>query len=535
MAGTYSYKAPDGNSTVASSPDKQYLGTGKTRIYQAFEKNILLDELSLPSQPTPNSQTIENKVSLQYPLIKINDYIIGESEIGLFEIDSTGFIPKVLLKVNFMNKLFLSKEAPKDGDIISVAIRNKNDVLKSIRNDYVITSVVSSENNTAGSAGPTMTFFGVLFIPFVSSNKFNFSFEGTSFEAMKKLAKDLGLGFATNENNTDDKQVWLSGYSTLAEFMSATIERSWKDNASFYNLWIDIYYNLNFVNVNSQLMSSEDEIDSGAWLNNIDHEHDWGSKTKQSESSVTAKVFSNYDGYESSPFYIRQWKAINNSTKITFEVGSKLNCNIFEHNQKLYDDPDSTKNWSIPLEPTYDENKINKYILLRGRATQDPSLRGNDLAKANYSFPDIYIKNPWMGIQYTISNPTDDNLKWDGNHHRNYLRAKVQNLINNKELEKLNVQITVKGLNMNVIKGDKTPIVLINKDGVQGAMANKESAGLDYLEQFYSGWFYVPGFKIKYKPEETSSLSNFSQVFTLSRREWPPPKSVSPIAKPENN
>lgn len=532
MAGTYSYRPP----TKTEQPAQTGGTSGsKNRIYQKFEKTIELDELSLPAQEEGGPNKIQNVASMQYPLVKINDYMPTPEEIILLEINCTEFIPTITLKCTFLQQTFLSREMPKDGDIISVAIVNKADMLKPVRNDYVITGVVVSETATQFVGPTTMTFFGALFIPWISSSIFNFSFEGTTFDAMKKLAEQLGLGFATNEDNTDDKQVWLSGYTTTAEYIQRTMERAWKDDNSFYKVWIDIYYNLNFVNVNKQLMSSEEEIDSAAWLNNIDKDFTWGAKIDQNETIETTKVLSNYEGYRTTPFFINTWKPVNRSTNITFQVGTKLNCHMFEHNEGLYNEEGSQKYWSVPLEPTYDPDKIDKYILLRGRAAQNPNDRGKDLAIANYSYPEMYVKNPWMGIQYTISNPEDDNLQWDGNHHRNYVRSRLQNIINNKELEKLNVEVTVNGLNLNIIKGDKVPIVLIKKDRAQNLMVSPEAGTQDILEQFYSGWFYVKGFNIKYTQQNSDSImSNITQTFVLTRREWPPPVAVGPI-EPEGS
>ena len=529
MAKTYGYKPP-----VKETPPTQETNTSKSksRIYQKFKPTIILDELSIPGNPSSSAQNQESLSSLQYPLIKINDYIISVGEIDSLIIDCTEFLPRITLKCTFLYQTFISKDMPKDGDIISIAIRNKTNLLKSLRNDYVITGVVSNNNPTTIIGPITMTFFGILFIPYLSTAKYNISHEGTSFEAMKELAKKIGLGFATNEDNTDDKQIWISGNSTLMDYINKTIQRSWRDESSFYDIWIDIYYNLNFVNLNKQLMSSESEVDLAAFVNNIDKDFTWGEDNKTSD---TAKVFSNYRGYRTSSFYITNWRPNNRSTNITFQIGTKMSCQMFEHNENLYLDPESQKYWNIPLEPTYDPEKINKYILLRGRAQQNPSTRGKDLALANYPYVNMYEKQSWLGIQYTISNSEEDNLQWDGNQHRNYLRARVQNLINKKELEKLNLEINVNGLNLNVIRGDKLPVVLIKTDVVTNKMINEEVGTWDMLDQFYSGWFLVKGFKITYNQENADSvMSNFSQSFILTRREWPPPIAVDAIVIPPN-
>jgi hypothetical protein len=202
----------------------------------------------------------------------------------------------------------------------------------------------------------------------------------------------------------------------------------------------------------------------------------------------------------------------------------------------LYRDPEKTKYWSFKIEPAYDKEKVNSHILLRGRAKWDPSINSNEPAKANYDFLELYNVSPWLGIQYTISNPAEDNTKWTGNHHKNYLRAQMQNILNLVELDKLNVEINVQGTNLNIIKGDKLPIVLVQKDRVENLITDPTFNLGEALEFFYTGWFYVKGFTLSWMRGTKPLFSNFSQSFLLSRREWPAPVPVDPV-KPatENN
>jgi len=529
---TYSFGAPvRTNKNLDNQPKK----SPKSRIYKLFKSEIKLDELSLRASGSNETERVENLSGVQYPIIKINDYIISVSEIEDFTIDCTGFIPTVTLRCTFAHQKFISKEMVKDGDIMSVAIVNKSDLLNILRNDYVITNVMSSENDTNGISKYTLSFFGHLFIPGMSSAKLNLSYEGTSFEAMKDCAKALGLGFATNEDNTDDKQIWISGRAKMQEYIAKTVKRSWKDEKSFFDVWIDIYYNLNLINVNKQLMQSEDNVDIAVWLNNIDHEYTFGNSANKAAQSEIAKVFSNYANYKTSSFYITTWKPINRSSSITFDIGTKTSGQMFEHNNALFVDESAKKFWSLNMEPIYDEDKSTSHILLRGRANRDPK-NPDESMQANYSYMDLYESRPWMGIQYTISNPNDDNLKWDGNHHKNYLRAGAQNVINNKELDKLNVYVTVNGTNANVIKGDKMPIAIVRSDRVEAALIDKQSKGHDLVDKFYSGWYYVKGFTINWnKSRSASIISNFSQTFILTRREWPTPVEITPIINPKNN
>lgn len=506
----------------------------KNRIYSEFGPNIELDELSVPSDETNRkSQKFEDSASMEYPLIKINDHIFYKYEIKNVKIDATDFLPTISVTLVVTNKAFLTKDFPKDGDILSIMIRHKTDVLKPVRNDYIITGA-STPKYPVEIEGAILNISGELFVPGLKSYfPDDMSWKGTSFQTLKKVAKVLELGFSTNEKETNDEQIWYV-VDNMEDFIKDTTAKAWKDEESFFDCWIDIYYNLNFVNINKQLLSGEDEVDIAAVMGNIEKGWTWGEDTSEDNTSETAKVFSDLSTFRSSSFYIKSWKPVNRSSRVTFRYGSVIIPGIFEHLRDLYEDVQSKKYWAPEMTPIYDKDKTDNHIILRGRPTYDPETDQNSQARANYSIPDIYKNSPYMGIQYTINNPDEDNSQWTGNHHQNYKRAQVHNIINLAELNKLNVHISVRGKNMNVIKGDKMPILLrkktpeevrsVDQDTKEETEKNKE---VDY---FYSGWYLVKGFNIVYNNPtskgDVSSESRFSQTFIMTRREWPAPVPV---------
>ena len=511
------------------APQSAPEGTGgkPARIFNVFEPTIVLDEMSLPESPQGEEkrQRIENYASVEFPFIKINDYLLSYAEIDSFKIDSGDRLPKITLSVSFPNERFMSKDMPKDGDIISVSIRSKTDLLKSVRNDYVITGVIPIKRDTESRAHTSMTLFGELFIPGWNAYQGDASRKGTTMEILKMVARELGLGFNTNEDNTDDFQIWLITNSP-EEFIEDLAERAWKDENSFFDWWVDIYYNLNFVNVQKQLLASETEIDEGALVSNVPTEYYWG--LDQEDTIGAPKVFSNYQAFRTSSFYIKSWRPVNKSSKMTFDYGASMQCTFFEHNNILFENPEDQKYWSLPIDPAYDQEKVENHILLRGRATYDPSLNTDEPARANYNYADLYKTAPWLGIQYTLSNPDANNTEWTGNHHRNYMRARVHNTINKVEIEKLIVDIEVQGINLNIIRGDKIPIVLVKKDQVESKLVQQDFDSFDVLELFYSGWYYVRGFSLSWTGGGTGDILNsFSQSFSLTRREWPAPVPVN--------
>ena len=83
---------------------------------------------------------------------------------------------------------------------------------------------------------------------------------------------------------------------------------------------------------------------------------------------------------------------------------------------------------------------------------------------------------------------------------------------------------------LNIIKGDKIPVVLIKYDSFDNIQINSEAELNDMLDLFYSGWYLVKGFVLNYdQKNEGSVYSNFTQEFILTRREWPAPIPVEPI------
>ena len=355
-------------------------------------------------------------------------------------------------------------------------------------------------------------------------------------EALKNVADQLSMGFNTNDENTEDQQIWIIS-GTPMEFIKETTDKAWKDIDSFWDCWIDVYYNLNFVNIQKILLAREDQIDPAAFLGNLDVEFTWGTQSSQEQTIQFPKVLSNLPAYRTSSNYITSWKPQNRSSAITFDYGTSMICSFYEHLDNLYEDPQSRKYWDLDISPAYDPDKINDHILLRGRANWDSSLNQGERAMANYSYKDIYKKAPWLGVQYTINDPTVDPMQWSGNHHPNYMRAQVHNLINRIELDKLNIEARVRGTNNNIIRGDKLPLVLIKGDTHESQLAHPEENPAQALDFFYTGWYYVKGFVLSWVRDRDLMTSSFSHSFVLTRREWTPPERIDPArnAEPQNN
>jgi len=241
----------------------------KSIIRSIFEPTIPIDKMEIrdtstktgdeynPKQKGEESgERIENMLGIDYPFIMINNYHFDEKEIIFFEIIEEGFLPTCTFIFKLVKTdLFSGKAFPKDGDILNVFIRAKNDQFKPIRNDFLILSCDAGEGGTE-NLGREIVITGELFIPRIKDQILK-SYKGTSFKVLQEIAKELGLGFATNETNTDDEQTWLCANENYINIIKNIAKHSWKNVESFYKVFIDCYYHLNFVNVNNQLTAEE--------------------------------------------------------------------------------------------------------------------------------------------------------------------------------------------------------------------------------------------------------------------------------------
>ena len=228
----------------------------KTKIRTVSNATIVLADMNTDDESTSllfgTGYKSSKKFGYDFPYILINEYRLQRQEISSFEIDCTNFLPILHLKLLITNNQFTSQKIPKDGDIASVYLRSFNETYKPVRNDYLITHV---ETTFLNDQEPVTIFYitGILNIKkiWVEQNK---AFKGKSIDIIKKVATELQLGFATNiDGMTDDEMTWICDWKSYKDFIIHITNHSWKNENTFYRTFVDIYYNINFVEVEKQL------------------------------------------------------------------------------------------------------------------------------------------------------------------------------------------------------------------------------------------------------------------------------------------
>ena len=65
---------------------------------------------------------------------------------------------------------------------------------------------------------------------------------GNSFDHLIECAEGLGLGFASNEDATDDSMPRIIAQQGRDEFINQTTLSAYKDDESFFDTYIDLQY-----------------------------------------------------------------------------------------------------------------------------------------------------------------------------------------------------------------------------------------------------------------------------------------------------
>jgi hypothetical protein len=509
----------------------------KTIIRSLLDPKIKIDRLEaedaftgtseqLPDNKkgTSTGHQVQNELGVMYPFITINNYVFDANEIDYFTIDATGFLPQVtFIFTLYKTDAFRSQGYPKDGDILSVFLRAKNNAFKPIRNDYIIKNVSSGEGMQENRGGTT-TITGELFIPHIKDQLIK-SYTGTSFDVLNQIAQELQMGFATNETSTSDSQAWLCAGSSWEEYIQHIAGASWKDENSFYKCYIDVYYHLNFINVNNQL---EGEGQLAAGILDITLATDFYSdkigEVERSQSKAP-KFLTMLENMAGTNVFIHGYKTKNESSRIHEEHGYKYNVQFF--------DMKSLKYWNIFVDPKTSDGAENKKIILKGRTfpkKEDEAKDGKSPSAEEYwKTQNRYV---WKGIQST-------------NVHDKYTFAIAHNERNLLELKKLYLEVNVERWNPNIYNGERIPLLLTSQaderkayidaaGGDRKAVDQDQGAGaVPVLDQFYSGYYMVNGVSFTYKKDGPVNTQGpnagkyngpaFYQTFVMTRREWPTP------------
>lgn len=484
----------------------------KTKIRTISKPTIILADMDedqeMKSLNFAKGYKTDKYLGQEFPYIKIKETRLLQEEIESMEIDCSNFLPTIHLSLIISRVSIIAQDIPKDGDIISVFIRSLNDTYKPVRNDYLITHV-ETRSLTEKTPFTFITITGVLNVKQIWVEK-NKAFKGTSLDVIKKVANELQLGFATNiDSVTNDEMMWLCDWKSYKDFLLHICNHAWKSEKTFYRVFVDIFYNVNFIEVEKQLDQTK-EFDEALTIfeDNFINISDPYMPLKKQPSFEMDLMLNNFDMVGDTNIKITNYELINNSSAISYTQGYGKNVYFFDHTLKTISE----------------ENKII-FNPLATAGTEDTKIRLRGLK--DETIEKDHLKNNWYGIQYSLPN---------GNVHQNFALAQYQNYVNNKELEKMYLDIELWSWNPAIIKMERVPIMIMIINTLQlnrpymspeeiklNEENNPEPLGSTRatIDRFLSGFYIIEGFSLYYDLKYGRTIARYR----CTRREWGVPQS----------
>ena len=444
-----------------------------------------------------------------YPMIQINTNKISKNDLYSFILELTGFLPRIIVTVIDTEKKFTSLDYPKDGDVISLYLKgDEANKLRPIRLDFDIESI----DYAPGEFG-IFTFNGVLKIPGIFSEKCKGYTKDSSFNHLMSVCEELGLGFASNVEGTNDIMNRICPYDPTIKFISEITKTAYLNEDSFFTSYIDPYYYLCLVNLNKQF-DETDELDSVLVTPSMKMDINSSDGSNSSEGVIGNLVITNRRDFKGSDLYIIKHGLGNLSGRTWMDNGYKRYCQYYDNVEKNFD--------SFFVDPLTTKGSENDKILLKGRKDED--------------FYKTQIKYKYIGKQHSGEN---------GNMHDNFMYSQILNHQNLDEIQKMYLNVTMEEVNYNIYRYQRIPVLIYDNDmivknalkirdeslgddnikgeGDAGKIDNVEN--IDYTDtnveiknEFLSGYYVVSEIVYRY-----IRGGKIMQSMKLLRREWPIP------------
>lgn len=495
-----------------------------SQILTIKDPTIKLDEIqTLDLGENETGAPVDSMNAAYQPFVKINGYVFDQNEITNFNLKIVDKYPELTMTLRDSMEIFSIATFPRDGDVLSLRIKTRNETFKDVRMDFHIidfkniTPVGTVEKSRGGT---TYNVRAYAKLPGLYTDECKSYGRATSYDHILNVAEDLQLGFATNIDTTDDEMVRLCAYQSKLELLNDIVLHSYISDDTFQTFGIDQYYYINFVDL-QKIFDAPEDIELTEIVNSEFLVKERAEDADESDGQLESQlILTNHQSYSNTSNYITSHNLINNSTRIALENGYKRRVQYFDINKNMVDAEDTLNEFDV--ESLVSANIKDHEEPLKGRRNSDTD---------EYA---THIKHKYVGLQ--------DSTPGDGNVHMNWHYSAINNIQNLVELDKMKLVVELATPNPAIYRYLKVPVAMFtfSKGGVGVAEQMAESAqekGFgesnpgtnsstdvsdenatqnEYIQDpFLSGFYVVMGIEYKYNG------GTITQVLHLARKEWP--------------
>jgi predicted chitinase len=409
-----------GSSGDTGSPsNNNSSGAPITNLTQFFKPTIEPTKIQFDSSGINEEEQQYLVKQLGYqPFVFINGVQIKMSDLEKFKLYHKGILP--VIETTFFDSFGLLQDEgiPKDDSKISIYLNSRSKNLRSIKMDFKIFNFKEISKGY-------YTIVGICNIPEIYIRKFASYKSKTSHEALQEVARQCGLGFCSNIQNSDDKMTWLNtGFKNL-EFIDNIMLNSYVSDQSFQHCYIDFYYNLCYVDLSKELSR---DVSQDKMINAYGYRWLKGKDDEEADEEITEMVLLTDKSMKGDVGYIEKYEITNKSTKVSVKKSYRTKTKYY----------DSIKKELLIFDVESQTSDGSKSIILKG----DP----ND---------SNFFEN---NTNYFWSGKIDSFDEGQGNVHKNYNYSISQNKQNLDDITKFSGKFYLPNLNYNLYVYQKIPI-----------------------------------------------------------------------------
>lgn len=462
------------------------------------------------AERTPDRTGYQSQLGKKAPLIKIGNARIASTDIISVDIFYDEFIPKIHVSILDGSLSFTSVAFPKQNPLLTIYIAKSHVKLNELCQTFLITDIQSMQMGTS----VRYDFYGELYVPKINGNFVKSYSNMTSQEALQKIAKELGLGYASNEETFDDKMTWINPNLNYKAFIQTVADHAFKNKDTFFDCFIDRYYKLCLVNVENQFKPFDGDKDIPVGYAATSTEYADLSLAKDASDNLSIDdtvpmILSNGSTLGAgSDFTIVEYSMLSENGDILKRSGFRKRLQMYQHGEDQ-----ALKNWFVePLSTV----SSNGELVHQTPELTDYTDEGNEVVK-------------WMGTDY-------------GNSHLSYKYARLVNHHNREETCKHILRVKLDGINHNIGRGSRIPVDIYvsrlkkasddslrddlteNDSQKDSEINSRETSSAQVKDEYLSGAYYVKSISYHYNVM-ADPRKRFSTVMLLSRRSWlPEPK-----------
>lgn len=439
------------------------------------EPTIKLKELELNSQNQPDEYlTMQTSKAMPY-ITYSGELNISFDDLISMTLYNDKFLPRIEIIYNDTSNRSIDELFPLDNEIVSILIKSESEDFWPIRMDF---KILSFNPMKLVEGGIRYKIIGVLDVNYLYYRLF-WSKNGTSFNILRNLAKNANLGFASNINNTKDEMTWINPSEKILDFIKKVTMNSYRSKDTFLFSYIDFYYNLNFIDIETQLQ--EDIRDQTTTLNTDQLRLEDSSNVKPEKIHLK---LTNHPDYIQTNMYISQFNLDNSSTLVNLKNGYKVENNYYDISKIKY------------------QSQIIDTISTTGDGTQ---IIMKDQPGVNNQLTEFTLNNQYMGKIDT------DNC------HENYLYVETQNNFNLDFLQKIKILVTLEQPNWGLYRFQKVNVELYKLKEID-ANENAPTDNSNKIIEKLSGEWLITA--INYTYDNGGNKNNgIRQNITLIKRE----------------